>query len=36
MVDGWMPREKWQAMVRSENCPLYREIAAKDTVSQYG
>jgi hypothetical protein len=26
--DGWMPREKWDALVRGEGCPLCVEVAS--------
>jgi diadenosine tetraphosphate (Ap4A) HIT family hydrolase len=28
----WMPREKWDALVRGENCPLCAVITAGDTA----
>jgi diadenosine tetraphosphate (Ap4A) HIT family hydrolase len=36
MADLWMPRDKWLALVRGENCPLCREIAATETSDDYG
>jgi diadenosine tetraphosphate (Ap4A) HIT family hydrolase len=32
----WMPREKWDALWRGENCPLCATIAASDQVDAYG
>ncbi|MGD1118917.1 MAG: HIT family protein [Dehalococcoidales bacterium] len=29
MTNAWMPREKWDALVRGEDCPLCSVIAAK-------
>jgi diadenosine tetraphosphate (Ap4A) HIT family hydrolase len=36
MTDVWMPREKWNSLVRGENCPLCRELESKETISEYG
>ena len=35
MVDAWMPREKWDALVRGEGCPLCAELTREDE-SEYG
>jgi len=36
MASGWMPRERWDALVRGEGCPLCATIAAVDPVDAYG
>ncbi len=32
----WMPRERWDALVRGEGCPLCRDLAAGTEVDAYG
>ena len=32
MNNAWMPREKWDALVRGENCPLCAVVAAGDAT----
>ena len=32
---GWMPPDKWEALVRGENCPLCREIASGVEANAY-
>ena len=32
---GWMPRERWGALVRGEGCPLCRDLAAGTAPNQY-
>ena len=32
----WMPREKWDALVRGENCPLCAEVARTEAGNEYG
>ncbi len=32
----WMPRERWDALVRGENCPLCTAIISKDREDDYG
>ncbi len=32
---GWMPRERWEALVRGEGCPLCAEIAAGVEANAY-
>jgi diadenosine tetraphosphate (Ap4A) HIT family hydrolase len=32
----WMPRERWDALVRGEGCPLCLELAADVRVNEYG
>ena len=36
MVNEWMPRKKFDAMVRGEDCPLCREIASEEGSNEYG
>lgn len=36
MAGTWMPRERWDALVRGENCPLCNEVLATDEVNEYG
>jgi diadenosine tetraphosphate (Ap4A) HIT family hydrolase len=33
---GWMPRERWDALVRGEDCPLCGAVAASAAVDAYG
>ncbi len=33
---SWMPRERWQALVRGEDCPLCAELAAPDRANPHG
>ena len=35
MADAWMPKEKWDALVRGEGCPLCAELTREDE-SEYG
>lgn len=32
----WMPRERWDALVRGEGCPLCVEIASSERANEYG
>jgi diadenosine tetraphosphate (Ap4A) HIT family hydrolase len=32
----WMPRERWDALVRGEDCPLCAEIASDATANEHG
>jgi hypothetical protein len=32
----WMPREKWDALVRGEGCPLCAEIKSDDVQNAWG
>lgn len=32
----WMPRERWDALVRGEGCPLCDAVAATKMADQYG
>ena len=32
---GWMPRERWDALVRGEGCPLCRDLAWGTEPNQY-
>lgn len=39
MVDGsggWMPRERWDALVRGEGCPVCAEIEPRESVNNEG
>jgi len=36
MAADWMPRERWDALVRGEDCPLCATIAAADPIDAYG
>jgi diadenosine tetraphosphate (Ap4A) HIT family hydrolase len=33
---AWMPRERWDALVRGEDCPLCAEVASKDESDSQG
>src|SRR3954454_22157064 len=33
---GWMPRERWDALVRGEGCPLCGAVVATEEVDEYG
>ena len=33
---GWMPRERWTALVRGEDCPLCEECRSAERVNEYG
>lgn len=33
---SWMPRERWEALVRGEDCPLCAEIQSRDAVNLWG
>jgi ADP-ribose pyrophosphatase YjhB (NUDIX family) len=33
---SWMPRERWQALVRGEDCPLCAELAEPDQANPHG
>jgi len=33
---GWMPRERWDALVRGEDCPLCEECRSAERVNEYG
>lgn len=32
----WMPRERWDALVRGENCPLCVEVASDQAANEHG
>jgi diadenosine tetraphosphate (Ap4A) HIT family hydrolase len=32
----WMPRERWDALVRGEGCPLCEECRSAERVNEYG
>lgn len=32
----WMPRERWDALVRGEDCPLCAAVASSDPIDAYG
>ncbi len=32
----WMPRERWEALVRGEDCPLCAEVASLDAANDEG
>jgi diadenosine tetraphosphate (Ap4A) HIT family hydrolase len=32
----WMPRERWDALVRGDDCPLCAEVACSETSDEYG
>lgn len=32
----WMPRERWEALVRGEGCPLCAEVASAGGADAYG
>jgi len=36
MSSQWMPREKWEALVRGEGCELCELLASKPEVNAYG
>ncbi|MEO8606523.1 MAG: HIT family protein [Chloroflexota bacterium] len=36
MNTEWMPRDKWDALVRGENCPMCSELAAGTEANEYG
>ena len=36
MADKWMPREKWEALVRGDNCPLCAEVKSTQPVNEFG
>jgi diadenosine tetraphosphate (Ap4A) HIT family hydrolase len=36
MADSWMPRDKWEALVRGESCPLCTEVASIESFNEYG
>lgn len=36
MSSEWVPREKWDALVRGEDCPMCHELASGEEVNQYG
>ena len=36
MNTTWMPREKWDAMVRGEDCPLCREVLKTEASNEFG
>jgi diadenosine tetraphosphate (Ap4A) HIT family hydrolase len=33
---GWMPRERWDALVRGDGCPLCEECRSAEEVNEYG
>lgn len=36
MSQSWMPRDKWDALVRGEGCPMCAQLAADEQVDAYG
>src|SRR5438876_183468 len=36
MTSTWMPRERWDALVRGDGCPLCAEIASGEAENAYG
>jgi hypothetical protein len=32
----WMPRERWDALVRGENCPMCAELASDEPKNDEG
>lgn len=36
MAREWMPRERWDALVRGEGCPLCAALAAGERVDRHG
>lgn len=32
----WMPRERWEALIRDDDCPLCAECQGTDPVNEYG
>lgn len=36
MAEKWMPRERWDALVRGEGCPLCAEVTANAPVTDEG
>jgi diadenosine tetraphosphate (Ap4A) HIT family hydrolase len=36
LTKAWMPREKWEALVRGEGCPLCAEVASTQPSNEYG
>jgi diadenosine tetraphosphate (Ap4A) HIT family hydrolase len=36
MNNQWMPREKWNALVRGENCPLCNEVSSYEEINEHG
>jgi len=36
MESKWMPREKWEALVRGESCPLCAEVTSTQPFNEYG
>jgi diadenosine tetraphosphate (Ap4A) HIT family hydrolase len=36
MNNQWMPREKWDALVWGENCPLCNEVAVSEEMNEHG
>ncbi len=33
---AWMPRSRWDALVRGEDCPLCTELRTPDTANEHG
>ncbi|HZT97157.1 MAG TPA: HIT family protein [Chloroflexota bacterium] len=33
---GWMPRDRWDALVRGQDCPVCAEIASSESSSEEG
>ena len=33
---GWMPRERWEALMRGDDCPLCGAVAASEPADAYG
>jgi diadenosine tetraphosphate (Ap4A) HIT family hydrolase len=36
LTKAWMPREKWEALVRGEGCPLCAEVTSTQPYNEYG
>lgn len=36
MFDSWMPRDKWESLVRGEGCPLCQEVAMAGASNKGG
>ncbi len=34
--NGWMPRQRWEALVRGEGCPLCAELSQPDRPNSFG
>ena len=36
MGSGWMERDRWDALVRGEGCPLCAELVSNDPAYEHG